>query len=401
MTSEKEDILGVATISGYEPNFYPHESYNISTVAVTDYESYEHYTTITHELAHVFNAEHDISRDWFFVHPCKRSIMAATDCCSFHCLYWSDKTENEFEKFFNSPAHCILKNRPQSLSPSWQRPFRFTKLQQCQCYGYKSDNEINKKKSANNMCAENLECKDKENQVITNLPFPMNGTPCGDDDEDKVCWNEKLPLSRDLFTTSAAKKIVTRARRGLVPHVPQTLRQFIDNVGNMPHNFSAAYHAHFESTEGKIGVVSFVSNIIILVLFVFTVPTSRPPELPVAGNKYQEKRQMGMNKVIGQSQNDVYMKTGRTPPDFPRMGEIIDREVKIRGCQSLLNSGRLTMKEFLNTKFNITEGYDNHGRDEEFEENHGIDAIRLINVQDPAVLRAGKEIIALLFLGNH
>ncbi|KAK0167808.1 hypothetical protein PV327_001668 [Microctonus hyperodae] len=38
-------------------------------------------------------------------------------------------------------------------------------------------------------------------------------------------------------------------------NIPTTLREFTNNVGNMPENFSAAYYAHFESREGKIGVI--------------------------------------------------------------------------------------------------------------------------------------------------
>ncbi|KAK0162411.1 hypothetical protein PV327_006191 [Microctonus hyperodae] len=134
-----------------------------------------------------FNADHDKIVNWFFIHPCERSVMAVVDCSSSYCLKWSDETENEFKKFFNSPAHCILKNKPQSLFPSWWKPIRLTKLQQCQCYGYKSDFEFNGEKG-DNLCAKNLMCKDEQDNLKMYLPFPMNGTPCG---KNQVCWGEK------------------------------------------------------------------------------------------------------------------------------------------------------------------------------------------------------------------
>ncbi|KAK0158863.1 hypothetical protein PV328_009806 [Microctonus aethiopoides] len=188
VTSTKISILGISTSSGYEPIFYPHEYPYRYNFAVKDSESYEHYTTIAHELAHVFNAGHDKIMNWFFIHPCERSVMAAVDCSSSYCLKWSDKTENDFKKFFNSPAHCILRNKPQSLIPSWQKQLRLTKLQQCVCYGYKSHYEVDKEYFIKDMCGRNIMCKNDQDQVITNLPYPMNGTPCG---KNKICWDEK------------------------------------------------------------------------------------------------------------------------------------------------------------------------------------------------------------------
>ncbi|KAK0084746.1 hypothetical protein PV326_006181 [Microctonus aethiopoides] len=179
VTSTKISVLGISTSSGYEPIFYPHEYPYRYNFAVKDSESYEHYTTIAHELAHVFNAGHDKIMNWFFIHPCERSVMAAVDCSSSYCLKWSDKTENDFKKFFNSPAHCILRNKPQSLIPSWQKQLRLTKLQQCVCYGYKSHYEVDKEYFIKDMCGRNIMCKNDQDQVITNLPYPMNGTPCG------------------------------------------------------------------------------------------------------------------------------------------------------------------------------------------------------------------------------
>ncbi|KAK0075988.1 hypothetical protein PV325_006057 [Microctonus aethiopoides] len=181
LTSTKIPILGISTKAGYRPMFYPHVYYYRYNFAVRDSESYEHYATIAHELAHVFNADHDKIVNWFFIHPCERSVMAAYDCFSSYCLKWNDKTENDFKKFFNSPAHCILKNKPHSLIPSWhQKQFRFTLLQQCLCYGYKSHFEFDEGDFIiNNICARKMSCIDDEGRESSNLPYPIDGTYCG------------------------------------------------------------------------------------------------------------------------------------------------------------------------------------------------------------------------------
>ncbi|KAK0076714.1 hypothetical protein PV326_010578, partial [Microctonus aethiopoides] len=179
-TSIESITLGISTKAGYEPTFFSKPDFYRDNIAVTDSESYEHYAIIAHELAHVFNADHDKMVNWFFIHPCERSVMAAFYCSSSYCLKWSDKTENDFKKFFNSPAHCILRNKPQSLIPSsHQKKFRFTLLQQCLCYGYKTYFKGDEKTFINDMCGRNIMCKNDRDEVIWDLPDPIDGTPCG------------------------------------------------------------------------------------------------------------------------------------------------------------------------------------------------------------------------------
>ncbi|KAK0157631.1 hypothetical protein PV328_011344 [Microctonus aethiopoides] len=197
-SSKYTPILGTATFSGFRPMFLNHELYFRKNLAVIDSNSYDHYPVIAHELAHIFNAEHDRSVNWFFTRLCDRSIMAAMDCFSKYSLKWTAPVEKNFQKFFNSPAHCILRNEPQSLHPPNPRRI-LTGLQQCQCYGYdfyvQSDNE----------CSDNLACMNKEWEFEMDLPYTMDGTPCEHDSEN-VCWKEQCVKSMEKGHISNTKK---------------------------------------------------------------------------------------------------------------------------------------------------------------------------------------------------
>ncbi|KAK0161362.1 hypothetical protein PV327_009840 [Microctonus hyperodae] len=195
--SNYQPLLGTATYAGFQPMFLDHESYFRKSFAVIDSNSYDHYPVIAHELAHIFNAKHDRQVNWFFTRPCDNSIMAAMDCFAKYSLKWTDAVEENFKKFFNSPAHCILRNKPQSLHPPNPRQI-LTRLQQCQCYGYDFYIQSNKE------CSDNLACMTKEKKLEINLPYPMDGTPCEGDLENKVCWKEqcvKSDVDQEIFPT--------------------------------------------------------------------------------------------------------------------------------------------------------------------------------------------------------
>ncbi|KAK0096374.1 hypothetical protein PV326_005648 [Microctonus aethiopoides] len=97
------------------------------------------------------------------------------------------------------------------------------------------------------LCKAELKCTVAVNAKM----FPAEITECGID----ALKLTLVELSQDLITKPAAKMIVYRARREMLPTIPKTLREFTSHISNMPENLLASYYAHFETEEGKIGVV--------------------------------------------------------------------------------------------------------------------------------------------------
>ncbi|KAK0071177.1 hypothetical protein PV325_013349, partial [Microctonus aethiopoides] len=65
----------------------------------------------------------------------------------------------------------------------------------------------------------------------------------------------RLELAINLIDYEAARKTIYRARNGLVPTFPKTLRELVDGMGNIRDDIKEAYYSYFRTEEDKIGVV--------------------------------------------------------------------------------------------------------------------------------------------------
>ncbi|KAK0176397.1 hypothetical protein PV328_000540 [Microctonus aethiopoides] len=163
--------------------------YSRLNMAITDYEGYESYSTIAHELAHIFNAKHDEDEKEFDTLSCgsssRRSSIMASDCSELS-LDWSGYTEVEFTDFFSSPFSCNLRNYPLSLLPSPRKPrVVLTGLDQCECYGYYDFTKP--VYYTPDWCKDPIHCIDANDWIVNDLPLPYDGTPCG---PYNVCWQK-------------------------------------------------------------------------------------------------------------------------------------------------------------------------------------------------------------------
>ncbi|KAK0072460.1 hypothetical protein PV325_011335, partial [Microctonus aethiopoides] len=100
----KRQSHGIA-MSPSSSSIFPFDNknrYSRLNMAITDYKGYESYSTIAHELAHIFNAKHDEEEKGFDTPTCsssRRSSIMASDCSELS-LDWSGYTEVEFTDFF-------------------------------------------------------------------------------------------------------------------------------------------------------------------------------------------------------------------------------------------------------------------------------------------------------------
>ncbi|KAK0169420.1 hypothetical protein PV328_012073, partial [Microctonus aethiopoides] len=186
----KRQSHGIA-MSPSSSSIFPFDNknrYSRLNMAITDYKGYESYSTIAHELAHIFNAKHDEEEKGFDTPTCsssRRSSIMASDCSELS-LDWSGYTEVEFTDFFSSPFSCNLRNYPLSLLPSPRKPrVVLTGLDQCECYGYYDFTKP--VYYTTDWCKDPIHCIDANDWVVNDLPLPFDGTPCG---RNKVCWQK-------------------------------------------------------------------------------------------------------------------------------------------------------------------------------------------------------------------